>query len=287
MIISDSHKFIFFHVPKNAGTSLCNKLAPVSRSCEIYPGYKEKIDDILELKNTDPGRELVKEVAEKIPKKHLNIYFKEHWEEINWMNLPHLLCDIHSILKIHDIWRPRSHIKKNWDKYKKYHRFAIIRNSWDYAFSIFKNKVVIDEVAQTWSEGYSWDYMVKNRITRESFLNFIHNLETDFPRIFNDFFFNMEFSVKLNQQAYITSPDNFCYANHIIRFEKINEGLEIVSDKIGIDLVRAPKLNVSIASIKEKNPLEYVDYYDDEAIKKVENYFREDINKFGYKFGEI
>lgn len=47
MIISDSHKFIFFHVPKTAGQSIACKLAPYSNNRELLsPEYELHIEDI-------------------------------------------------------------------------------------------------------------------------------------------------------------------------------------------------------------------------------------------------
>ena len=49
MIVSDSHKFIFFHVPKSAGTSIACKLAEYSNNRQLlFPYYELHIEDIIE-----------------------------------------------------------------------------------------------------------------------------------------------------------------------------------------------------------------------------------------------
>jgi hypothetical protein len=288
MIISNTHNFIFFHVPKNAGTSICAKLAPFSENSEIIPTYKNKIKEIVENANTDEGRKMVNEIAHLIPDElfDANVFYKKNKNKLRWMNLPHLCLAIHGVLSFEEVKKIRNSLDSRWNVLKNYHRFAIVRNSWDYAFSIFKNKVVIDRVAEEWKEGKSWNYMIKNRITKENFLHFIRNLETDYSQIYNDFFFNLEFKKELNQLDYITSPKGYCYVNQLIRYEKIKEGLEIASDKIGVNLVDSPKLNVSMHSIREKDPFDYVNYYDDDVQKKISEIFKKDINHFNFKFGK-
>lgn len=68
--------------------------------------------------------------------------------------------------------------------------------------------------------------------------------------------------------------DYFC------RLENIQDDFDIVCDKIGIDKVKLGFLN------KGKYEKPYYEYYDDETIEIVASHAKEDIERFGYKFGE-
>lgn len=286
MIISDSHKFIFFHVPKTAGTSLACKLAPYSNNKELlFPHYEIYIKNITEKSYSD--EENVGKILAKIPKGSCTDYYEDYPEEITWMHIPHFMFDPHYITghdySSDDNMGPVDNLNKNADKFSSYCKFAIVRNSWDYAFSIFKNKIAVDQVSKEWDESMDWDEMVEDRINKSAFLNFMHNIQENHASIFEAYFYDKSYKLKMNQQVYFCDHNLQSYADHILFFDRLNEGLREMSDKIGVDLCGIPKCNVSG---KKKSSNYYADFYDDKSKKLVEDIFKLDIERFNFKFGQ-
>ena len=285
MIISDSHKFIFFHVPKTAGQSIACKLAPYSNNRELLsPEYELHIEDISNKRYGN--KETVKKIVEKIPNGGATEFYEKHRENIAWMHLAHFMFDPHHVLSENPKLNGgpvNQYLENNVEKFNEYCKFVIVRNSWDYAFSIFKNKIVVDQAAKEWNESMDWDEMIEDRINKSAFLNFMHNIQENHADIFNVYFYNRFFNLPLNQQVYFCNSEMQSYANHILFFDRMHEGLREMSDKIGIDLCGIPKCNVSG---KKKNPNHYVDFYDEKSKKLVEDIFKLDIERFNFKFGE-
>lgn len=288
MIISDSHKFIFFHVPKSAGTSISCKLARYSNNKKLFsPNYKLYIDDIMSDPTNNPDK--LQKIVENIPKDCMSNWYQKYPEKIASINLPHYMLDPHRILVGWESKRYRTpnaehrHLEDNAGKFHEYCKFVVVRNSWDYVFSIFKNKIVVDQVAKEWDESMDWGEMVEQRINKPAFLNFMHNIQEDHWNIFNNYFYNRSFDLCLNQQVYFCNREMQSYANHILSFDCLDQGLEQVSEKIGINLKRIPKRNVSG---KKKNKNNYVNFYDNKSRKLVKDIFKLDIDRFNFKFGE-
>ncbi len=286
MIISDSHKFIFFHVPKSAGTSIACKLAPYSNNRELLsPDYELYIDDIIkERYGNNPN---VKKIVDKIPAGAATNFYEAHRENISWMHLPHFMFDAHYITG-HSYpagknTAPIDYLNKNAEKFSSYCKFAIVRNSWDYAFSIFKNKAIVDQVAKEWDDSMDWDAMVEERINKKSFLNFMHNMQKEYFNIFDTYFYNKPYKLNMNQQVFFCDSNMQSYADHILFFERLNEGLDKISNIINLDIRQIPKCNVSG---KKKSSNYYTDFYDDKSKKLVEDIFKLDIERFDFKFGE-
>lgn len=286
MIISDSHKFIFFHVPKSAGTSLACKLAPYSNNRELlFPYYELYIDEIQDRSKENSNQAEMSTQVQKIfshaPEKYIAEFYKNNPEYVTWMHLPHFMFSPHPKIGCQEETSISKNLTYNAKKYSDFCKFAIVRNSWDYAFSIFKNKVVVDSVAAEWNETLDWDQMIENRMTKSNFLFFITNLENEYPQICDDFFFNRQDKKPFNQQVYFCDQDGNSFADYILRFENLDEDLKKISSALSIDLGSLPSLNKS-----SRRPVNHVDFYDNEAKKIVENIFKLDIERFGFKFGE-
>jgi hypothetical protein len=286
MIISDSHKFIFFHVPKSAGTSIACKLAPYSKNKELlFPDYELYIGDIIkERSNNHPN---VKKIVDKIPAGAATFFYESRRENISWMHLPHFMFDPHYITGFDypysDNTGPIDHLNKNAEKFRSYCKFAIVRNSWDYVFSIFKNKIAVDQAAKEWNESMDWDEMVEDRINKSAFLNFMHNIQENHANIFKNYFYDKNYKLNMNQQVFFCDSNMKSYASHILFFERLNEGLDKISNIINLDIRQIPKCNVSG---KKKSSNYYTDFYDDKSKKLVEDIFKLDIERFNFKFGQ-
>tara|TARA_B100001027_G_scaffold82505_1_gene56550 strand:- start:4448 stop:5287 length:840 start_codon:yes stop_codon:yes gene_type:complete len=279
MIVSDSHKFIFFHVPKSAGTSIACKLAPYSNNRELlFPDYELYIDDIIKERYSNNSN--VKKIVDKIPSGAATLFYESHKENISWMHLPHFMFDPHHILNGGPV---NQCLEDNAEKFNEYCKFAIVRNSWDYVFSIFKNKIVVDQVAKEWDESMDWDEMVEDRINKAAFLNFMDNIQENHANIFKNYFYDKIQKLNINQQVFFCDSNMKSYANHILSFERLNEGLDKISNIINLDIRQIPKCNISG---KKRSSNYYTDFYDDKSKKLVEDIFKLDIERFGFKFGE-
>lgn len=293
MIISDSKKFIFFHVPKNAGSSLSTKLAPFSNMCNDSYLIKKNIPKLIKTIGTPQHQSILHDLRSNISYNLLDDFYKygENKNQLGWMNFAHYRCSLH--LQLGLPWSERDAdnknpylliLSENWSKYEKYTRFAFVRNSWDYIFSLFKNKIVIDDVANKYKEGVDdWDEMVSIRLTKQNFVNFIHNMhKPDYQVIYRGFivgfntFTKKEFTI--NQLNYFSTNEKI-YANNILRFENLETELKTLEKKLQIPLTTMKYLNKST-----KNNLNYKDFYDQKAIDLVGQLYKKDIEYFKFEF---
>ena len=176
MIVSNSKKFIFFHVPKTGGTSIAYNLCKYSENLdEFYPhGCKrlQEVVDILEkyypligpnTENYDEIQELVEFIGQIALRNTRcnNKWYQRNWQRVGWMNLFHFDFELHPVMsKI-----PRYLHYINHAKHEDYYKFGFVRNPWDYVFSAFKNRAL--DLSP--SEGFNKVYL-KNK-----FNNFIRN----------------------------------------------------------------------------------------------------------------
>lgn len=134
------------------------------------------------------------------------------------------------------------------NKFKDYFKFTFVRNPWDKAVS-------------------EWQY---------------------FSKIIPDY--NIEFKDSINSKKYWGHP--YPWTEHswlqllfalecdfVGRFETLQQDFYIVCDKIGISRQQLPHANTT-------NHKHYVEYYDDETREIVASLYKQDIEYFGYKFGE-
>lgn len=280
MIISDSKKFIFFHVPKTGGSSMVVKLAKYSNNNKLLNGeYEMYIDDII--KERYVGRKTLQKLIDAVPKGFLPDYYKKNPDKIGWMNLPHFRHSPHPNLSGNPKGDFNSFLKSNQKKYKNYCKFAVVRNSWDFVFSLFKNKIVMDRVAQIWDEDMDWDAMIDERITKASFLDFIYNLESKYNNIYNNFFYSESLKMPLNQQVYFCDENYNSYADFILRFGNLKAQLKKITKEININFE-----NLSEENVSQKHFKHYTDFYDDKAKSKIEKLFKLDIERFNFEYGQ-
>ena len=138
-----------------------------------------------------------------------------------------------------------------WDEYTS---FTVVRNPWDRMVSEY-----------SWQRQQNWG----NRDI--SFFDFCKCNYDWYPE-------KEKLHLKTQFSFCIDSAKTFRIGN-LVKFENLQEGLNIVCDKIGIPHQKLRHINKS----KHKH---YTEYYDDENRQIVAEKFAKDIEYFGYKFGE-
>ena len=130
---------------------------------------------------------------------------------------------------------------------KNYFKFAFVRNPWDRLLSFYFFKKT-DRAKIKISD----DLSLKNFILTEAG------------------------QTKFNQCSYI---DGFDENSFIGRFENLQEDFNKICETIDI-----PKQTLPLGNATKHN--HYTEYYDDETREIVEEKYAQDIDYFGYKFGE-
>jgi len=138
--------------------------------------------------------------------------------------------------------------------YYSYFKFAVVRNSWSRMFSYYQMTLR--------NSSYTEDPADKQHFL--SFKNYLlHHTDPEF----------------MSQMRYIKDRNGKIPLDYIIRFEKVQEGFDLVGSKIGMEDTELPKLLMW----KQKD---YSKYYDDQTIEIVRKLFKEEIDYFKFKFGE-
>mgnify|MGYP003662377156 CR=1 FL=1 len=141
----------------------------------------------------------------------------------------------------------------NKTNFYKMFKFTFVRNPWCRTVSMyFRNEGIIKRNDMSFREFVNWIKMSTDTCTMPS------------PKKYQ-----LDF-VKLNGKS---------VADFIGRFENLQEDFNTVCDKTGIPRQALPMKNKS----KHNH---YTEYYDDETREIIAKKFREDIEYFGYKFGE-
>lgn len=150
-------------------------------------------------------------------------------------------------------------------EYDKYFKFAIVRNPWDRVVSAYKfvkqggTELVSplpDDDFQS-DEFKSFDVFVKNWLTR-----------VDLKK--KDVVFQPQY-------WYVCDDSGQIIVDYIGKLEKLNEVSEVVSKKLGRELI-IPELN------KSDRKTDYRSYFDEETKEIVAELYRKDIQLFGYDF---
>ena len=145
-------------------------------------------------------------------------------------------------------------VKNLLNDYSSYHSFCVVRNSYDWIAS--------------W---YNYRQKSTNPNLNTKNLSFKESLQK---------FWNIKSAPGFKQLKWITNEKNEIIIDTIIRYENIEDDLQVMFDKLNI------KINVHklLAIINTSGNKTYQKYYDDECIDHVTEYQKEDIEKFNFKF---
>ena len=139
------------------------------------------------------------------------------------------------------------------EKYDRYYRFTFVRNPWARMLSAF-----------LWRRGRTGDR------PPPSFPEFVREArrvveeESYYEHAFGDHF--------IPQVRYAED------VHDVFRYEAFEAGVRAVADRLGVSIGAIPQ--------REGEPRHYPDYYDDRSRAVVAEVYRDEIERFGYVYGE-
>jgi len=147
---------------------------------------------------------------------------------------------------------PQNKVGVTKEQYQDYFKFTIVRNPWERAFSWYKN-VIRDE----------------RHLQR-------HEITADIP--FSEFLKKFMGKGMLRSQLYwLKSFDGSIPMDYIGRFESLKEDSQEIFDRLGLKGQTLPH------KIKGQK-VDFREFYDEESIALVGNFYKEEIDMFGYSY---
>jgi len=142
--------------------------------------------------------------------------------------------------------------------YDNFYKFAFVRNPWDWQVSMYH--FILKETTHVNHE------FVKSMVGFDEYLAWIINVKkTPYPKGAPKF-----------QKDMVVDKEGRIIVDFIGRYENLAQDFQHVCQMINID-VSLPVINRSVHK-------DYKSYYNDKTRKMVEEYFKEDIELFGYTF---
>lgn len=160
------------------------------------------------------------------------------------------------------------HVPYDWyetrdrDKFKRYFKFAFVRNPWDRLVSAFLylKRGGSNAMDEQWGKSNLGDY--------DTFEDFVKNWVTD-DNVERYFHF-------IPQYRFIYDQELVLKVDFVGRFENIQADFDVVANKLGI-AERLPYVNKSQRKA-------YQTYYTDETRDIVSRVYRQDLELFNYQF---
>lgn len=154
--------------------------------------------------------------------------------------------------------------KANSKKFRRYFKFAFVRNPWDRLFSAyhFLKKGGINSDDAAWARAYlanyhSFEQFVHEWVNRDNIMRWVHFKP---------------------QHYFITDSKGQIAMDYLGRIENINTDFDFICQKLGVS-VNLPILNV----VKK---IRYTDAYTSEMIDIVAQAYHRDVADLGYAFGD-
>lgn len=142
--------------------------------------------------------------------------------------------------------------------FNQLYKFAFVRNPWDLQVSSFHH---IQRERPHLMQGMT-DYKVFLRWKLDSRRPYQYHIDTSIER----------------QMDYLVDMKNNMVMDFIGKYENLQEDFDFVCKTLGLPLRQLPHHR------QAKDRKEYRKYYDDESAAWVAEYFKQDIEKFGYTF---
>jgi hypothetical protein len=151
-----------------------------------------------------------------------------------------------------------------------YFKFSFVRNPWDRFASIYNYYLNGSEM-----------YGRRSETPFVSFVDFTRRFSAGYPMCSASVSENLHVGLTHYYPLlyFLTINNSIDSVDFIGRFENLQEDFNIACDKIGIPQQELPHIN--------RSPHQhYTEYYDDETRNVVAWKYKEDIECFGYKFGD-
>jgi hypothetical protein len=137
--------------------------------------------------------------------------------------------------------------------------FSIVRNPWDRCYSLFRYRIANNEIPR----GFP-------------FIEYLRLLERKNTRnVYSPFGDQPLFKPMCD---FVLDENNNQLVNYIGKYEKREEFMSMLKEKIGIELSGAPKAEVL------GKPADYREAYDAEGLAIIQRMWQDDIDRFGYEF---
>tara|TARA_B100000787_G_scaffold108207_1_gene80389 strand:+ start:487 stop:1128 length:642 start_codon:yes stop_codon:yes gene_type:complete len=211
IVISKKNKVIFFHLPKNAGTSISNLLL---KNESYYFSWV-----------------ILSKILRRFSKKD-NFFFDNFQKKIHFFRSHETVKSIQNKIS-----------SKIFDNYFK---FAIVRNPYSRFVSRYNYTKLVTKNKNIKFSEFVKEYVELGMITDQQYKFLLNN--------------NGDIGV-----------------NKILKFENISKDINEIANRISVNPNKLYKMNVSTHD-------NYKEYYDTETKNIVENFCKEDLNFFNYKF---
>jgi len=143
-------------------------------------------------------------------------------------------------------------------RWKKRFSFAIIRNPWDKVVSQYKYRTLIN------------DTQLRN--TPIAFNEWVKRVFLDNDPIYYD-----EPIMFMPQLNWVVDENGKIIVDFIGRFENLDNDWSIICEKLN-------KPNLKLPHVKKTEKKDFRSYYNDQSIDIIAQFFRRDIDEFGYAF---
>ena len=167
-------------------------------------------------------------------------------------------------------------LKKKFDderwNWNSYFSFAFVRNPWERLVSAYAYR---HKMVARWTTTAP-----KGKFLQSVFASFKNELKLskDFAEWVNKFVVNGDYGVAMPQHKYLANSDGKSLVSFVGKLENMQSDFDFICDSI-----RVPRTKLDV--VNKSTHKNYVEYYDVNTKKLVDEFYKHDISMFKYKFG--